>query len=443
VSTVRVVRRCFGIRKGLGIGRTSVRPSFVRHVVAAGLAATQAAGVVLTATAPASARVPSRPSSLATAGSTPQEIIRQVQAAQVLSAGLQKSDAMVAAASSRLEALSAQANTLSANLPATWTAQVAAETEAAAQRARLFELGKQVQVARAALGQRASDSYIGDGGGSPGDMAADLLALTAPAPSQGTDSRSTVDYLANSRARLLIRLKATQSSQATTSTEAAATSSRATAAANTAGQSKSALDAEIINQQGALKGLRATEAAQVGQAAGVRSTLLRSGNTWELATDRQLAQTLRGRDYSLLMVQSARCSSGSTSYSNGWWPSSARCALYAAPDQSLRRAAALAFDAMSNAYQRQTGSALCVTEGYRSYAEQVAVKQRLPGLAATPGSSKHGLGLAVDLCGGVQDFANPAHLWLKRNASRFGWFHPAWAEPSGGLPEPWHWEFGG
>ena len=217
----------------------------------------------------------------------------------------------------------------------------------------------------------------------------------------------------------------------------------ATAAANTAGQSKSALDAEIINQQGALKGLRATEAAQVGRAAGVRSTLLRSGNTWELATDRQLAQTLRGRDYSLLIMQSARCGSGSTSYSNGWWPSSARCALYAAPDQSLRRAAALAFDAMRNAYQRQTGSALCVTEGYRSYAEQVAVKQRLPGLAATPGSSKHGLGLAVDLCGGVQDFANPAHLWLKRNASHSGWFHPAWAEPSGGLPEPWHWEFGG
>jgi hypothetical protein len=89
------------------------------------------------------------------------------------------------------------------------------------------------------------------------------------------------------------------------------------------------------------------------------------------------------------------------------------------------------------------GSALCVTEGYRSYSEQVAVKLRLPGLAATPGTSKHGLGLAVDLCGGVQDFANPAHLWLNRWAPLFGWHHPAWAEPSGALPEPWHWEFAG
>jgi len=152
---------------------------------------------------------------------------------------------------------------------------------------------------------------------------------------------------------------------------------------------------------------------------------------------------LKGRDYKLLMDQSLSCGNGSTNYANGQWPSSARCTLYAAPGQSLGRAAALAFDSMSNAYQQETGSALCVNESYRSYAAQVAIKQSLPGLAATPGTSKHGLGLAVDLCGGVQDFANPAHLWLNRNASRFRWFHPAWAEPSGTLPEPWHWEFAG
>ena len=23
------------------------------------------------------------------------------------------------------------------------------------------------------------------------------------------------------------------------------------------------------------------------------------------------------------------------------------------------------------------------------------------------------------------------------------WFHPDWAEPSGSLPEPWHWEYAG
>jgi LAS superfamily LD-carboxypeptidase LdcB len=103
----------------------------------------------------------------------------------------------------------------------------------------------------------------------------------------------------------------------------------------------------------------------------------------------------------------------------------------------------LAFDVMSLAYQRQYGYALCVNESYRSYAAQVAIKAALPGLAATPGTSNHGLGLAVDLCGGVQDFADPAHQWMKLNGPHFGWVHPAWAEPSGGLPEPWHWEFTG
>jgi LAS superfamily LD-carboxypeptidase LdcB len=101
----------------------------------------------------------------------------------------------------------------------------------------------------------------------------------------------------------------------------------------------------------------------------------------------------------------------------------------------------MAFNAMSIAYQKQRGSALCVTDGYRSYAEQVVVKLASPKLAASPGKSQHGLGLAVDLCGGVQNFANPAHLWMQRNAPLYGWFHPAWAEPSGVTPEPWHWEF--
>ena len=102
---------------------------------------------------------------------------------------------------------------------------------------------------------------------------------------------------------------------------------------------------------------------------------------------------------------------------------------------------AMAFNAMSNAYQQQTGSALCVADSYLSYAEQVAVLLERPGLAATPGTSQHGLGLATDLCGGVQDFASPAHLWMQRYAPLYGWFHPAWVEPSGVLPEPWHWEF--
>ncbi|TAL13012.1 MAG: peptidase M15, partial [Frankiales bacterium] len=40
-------------------------------------------------------------------------------------------------------------------------------------------------------------------------------------------------------------------------------------------------------------------------------------------------------------------------------------------------------------------------------------------------------------------FGSSTYRWLKANAPRFGWVHPAWAEPGGSLPEPWHWEFVG
>ena len=98
---------------------------------------------------------------------------------------------------------------------------------------------------------------------------------------------------------------------------------------------------------------------------------------------------------------------------------------------------------MTQAYRADTGSYLCVTDSYRTYAAQVDVYARKPGLAAVPGTSNHGWGKAVDFCGGVQTFSGAAHRWMKANAGRFGWFHPSWAEPSGSKPEAWHWEFSG
>ena len=348
----------------------------------------------------------------------------------------------MAAAHSRLEKLSTRANALLAAWARARVVQTAAEIEATTQRTRLAVLGTQVTQSRSALGQLASDSFA-RGGGPLADAAALLDALTAPSPDQSTDSFSTVPYLINSRARLLAQLKSVQSAQVITSARAGAVSTGATTAERIAAKSTHALDAVVAAERTALRRFRAAETGQVGRAAGLPSTLLRSGSPLARAADRTLARALLGQDYTLLMAHSTSCGNHSIRYANGRWPSSARCALYAAPGQILRRAAAMAFNAMSLAYQRQSGSALCVTDSYRSYPEQVAVKRKLPRLAATPGRSQHGFGLAVDLCGGVQNFGDPAHVWMKRNAPLFGWFHPAWAEPSGGLPEPWHWEFAG
>jgi hypothetical protein len=114
-------------------------------------------------------------------------------------------------------------------------------------------------------------------------------------------------------------------------------------------------------------------------------------------------------------------------YPNGMIPISALCQLAAQPGQYLRADAAAAFDRMSRAYAARFGAPLCVTDSYRTYAEQVRLKAEKPTLAATPGTSNHGWGTATDLCGGIESFGTPEHEWLATNAPLYNWFHPSWA----------------
>ncbi|MDX6287585.1 MAG: peptidoglycan DL-endopeptidase CwlO [Frankiales bacterium] len=131
-------------------------------------------------------------------------------------------------------------------------------------------------------------------------------------------------------------------------------------------------------------------------------------------------------------------------YPNGRIPESALCPLWGAPGHRLRADAANGFNKMSRTYAAHFGSPICVTDSYRSYAEQVRLKEAKPDLAATPGTSNHGWGLATDLCGGIQTDGTATNTWLRQNAGRFGWFHPSWGDPGGSGPyEPWHWEYAG
>lgn len=130
-------------------------------------------------------------------------------------------------------------------------------------------------------------------------------------------------------------------------------------------------------------------------------------------------------------------------FPNGMLPEDALCPLWGTSGQVLQADAAAAFNAMSHEYAAQFAAPICVTDSYRSYDEQVSVKAAKPTLAATPGMSNHGWGVATDLCDGIESFTSPQHAWMLANAMRFGWFHPAWAEPTGVKPEPWHWEYAG
>lgn len=132
-----------------------------------------------------------------------------------------------------------------------------------------------------------------------------------------------------------------------------------------------------------------------------------------------------------------------TGFANGQVPAENLCPLPGGGGQSLRSDAAAAFVELDAAYTVTHGEALCITDSYRDLASQVVLRAAKPTLAAVPGTSNHGWGVAVDLCGAPARFGTAEHQWLRVNAPLHGWFHPAWAAQGGSKPEPWHWEFAG
>jgi zinc D-Ala-D-Ala carboxypeptidase len=120
------------------------------------------------------------------------------------------------------------------------------------------------------------------------------------------------------------------------------------------------------------------------------------------------------------------------SYGNGKIPASA---LRAVGDtgHKLWAPAAASLEARVTAARRD-GVQIGITDSYRPYAEQVDLAQRKGlysegGLAAKPGTSDHGWGMAVDL-----DLDSRALTWMRANAGRFGFVEDT-------PREPWHWAF--
>ncbi|WP_408639069.1 D-alanyl-D-alanine carboxypeptidase family protein [Nocardiopsis endophytica] len=128
-----------------------------------------------------------------------------------------------------------------------------------------------------------------------------------------------------------------------------------------------------------------------------------------------------------------------SSYPNGLLPQGALCELPQG-GEFLRADAAVDFMEMNQAYADEFGSQMCLTSSYRDLPNQQRVyAEQPPGNAAVPGTSNHGWGLAVDICGGVQNQGSAQFNWLEANSQKWGWFHPQWAYSN---PfEPWHWEY--
>lgn len=150
------------------------------------------------------------------------------------------------------------------------------------------------------------------------------------------------------------------------------------------------------------------------------------------------AQVRAARDAASMLARHADDTAG---YENGRIPGGDLCELSFAPGETLRCDAAEQLERLDTAFRARFGTHLDIRDSYRSYDSQVAVKAAKGYLAAVPGYSNHGWGVAVDLSGGVQSFGSAQYAWLRENAPEFGWDNPGWARSDGRKPEAWHWEY--
>jgi D-alanyl-D-alanine carboxypeptidase len=124
---------------------------------------------------------------------------------------------------------------------------------------------------------------------------------------------------------------------------------------------------------------------------------------------------------------------------NGQLATADLCTLWDGSMQ-LRADAASSLAEMNLAFRAKFGRDICVVDAYRTIAEQRVLKRQRGGMAAVPGKSNHGWGLAIDLCS--TDTRGEVFDWIRENGAVYGWENPAWALRSGSGPfEPWHWEY--
>jgi hypothetical protein len=145
--------------------------------------------------------------------------------------------------------------------------------------------------------------------------------------------------------------------------------------------------------------------------------------------------------------------------SNGHLNPGDLCPISYQPTLLLRCDAEAAWERLNSAYQAVWQENIPVDLSYRTYDEQVEMRQIWGSGAAIPGTSNHGWGTAVDLpdyrlvddpdywmadLGAEWNYGSPKYEWMKANAPAFDWVNPSWAVQGGiGPHEPWHFEYVG
>jgi D-alanyl-D-alanine carboxypeptidase len=312
-------------------------------------------------------------------------------------------------------------------------AQQQAQLDAANAQAALQRAEQDVEDQRRVLGRWAWRVYTD--GGVLHDSPAMLTLLDGGSTNDVATAKAWLESVGDGQARALDALRDARARQEAALETASAAQQRADADAATAASARDAADAAVAEHRAALERVQQAyeTTRKATDEADQQAQLLALAGAWT-----------GGPGNTTPLGPVGDCAGGDIgAYPNGRIPTALLCPLPAAPGKYLRADAAYAFARMSRAYAAAFGHPICVTSAYRSYEDQVRVARERPGFAARPGRSNHGWGTATDLCGGIESFGTATHDWMLANAPLFGWFHPAWAEPTGTLPEPWHWEYGG
>lgn len=315
-----------------------------------------------------------------------------------------------------------------------------AQVLAAAERREARELRTQAQV-------RVGEALAAVHADSAARVASGVTAQVAGAAALQTSARAGLDE-AVARARQTLETSAGQVGDADAVRAAldqqvgAAQAAAPTASPAVARQ----LAAAVASAEQAVHAAVAAEQARVAQAA-ARATPApsrpRAGAAPAGAVDR-CATTYGGPAF----YTSAPTDGGDGS--NGRLPATALTAVSWSRDSRgtpfyLRSDAAAALERLNAAFRAALGHDLALDLTYRDYDTQVAMRAALGSVAAVPGTSSHGTGLALDVPELPCDYGwdSPARAWLVANGPAYGWVSPTWARENGSNPEYWHYEYRG
>lgn len=370
---------------------------------------------------------------------SPRDVSAQLAEADALIASLARGNAEMAALLLELQTVTDEANdALEAKAAANETARLSL-ARAASSRATAVRLAEQLARKHQQLRDWAFSAY--SDGGSTAEMVSVFDALLND-PAKAGNPVGDLAYLTDERIRLFDDIRDLTERQAEAAQRAQDESAAAQEAAAEATRTTVAAEEALDTQREAVATAQEEHASTLREAAPLVSILLGMSSPEAKARGEALLRELTDNNIELPDL-SRPCSDDEGVYPNGQLPASALCPLWMADGHFAIPSAAVAFNALSQSFAEDFGRPICVTDSYRSFSEQVAVKATRGFWAAPPGTSNHGLGKAVDLCGGINSFGTIEHLWMKQNAPLFGWFHPSWAAPDGRKPEPWHWEYAG